>query len=92
MYDFAHTACLSHSWTAAGSGWLHGWKLLLQTEMELTESTASSLALSVSVTRSVAPLNSISRGLSTFSAITCRTPLHDLMAIGLHASQRHELM
>lgn len=40
---------------------------------ELTDRTASSLALSVSVTRSVAPLNSMSRGLSTFSAITCRS-------------------
>ena len=37
----------------------------------LTDKTASSLALSVSVTRSVAPLNSMSRGLSTFSAMTC---------------------
>ena len=46
---------------------------------ELTDRTASSLALSVSVTRSVAPLNSMSRGLSTFSAITCSSAVADVL-------------
>lgn len=41
-----------------------------------TESTASSLALSVSVTRSVVPLNCILRGLSTASLTTWHARMH----------------
>jgi hypothetical protein len=54
--------------TRPHSGSAHGrWDGGLQ-----TASTASSLALSVSVTRSVRPLNSMLRGLSTRSLTTCR--------------------